>query len=212
MINTKTLPNSDFGCLKFGSSKLYPFRCWVHARELRDAQQLMKGNTNAEDSANIPSLTVANLKDPSSFHNLWYRIHVLIADLKSFDKSTSHKRLDKIVDPSFIGEPYFTPIEAETIKKTVIDGKEFTQFMEEELNKRLDRHQKKRLESGDFRICAAHDLAPIMAQALGIDLKQLEKDKGFAHLVEEKGLHLGLGGWNGLKKKSFAPKNRRKRR
>ncbi|KAE8359189.1 hypothetical protein BDV27DRAFT_162877 [Aspergillus caelatus] len=126
-------------------------------------------NTNPEDATNIPSPTVSNIKDFSAFPNLWYRIDVLIADLKSFNKPDSNKRLEKIVDPSFIGE----------------------HFVEEELNKRLDRRNKKRVESGDFRICAAHDLAPIMAQVLGIDLKQLEKDKRFANLVEEKGLPPG---------------------
>ncbi|RAQ44986.1 hypothetical protein AFGD_008165 [Aspergillus flavus] len=168
-------------------------------------------DTNSEDTPDILNPSVANLKDSSIFPSLWYRIHVLLADLKSFDKPASNKRLEKIVDPSFIGEPYFTPKEAEAIRKTIIDGKEFTRFVEEELDKRLDRRNKKRFESGDFRICAAHDLAPIMAQALGIDLKQLEKDKGFANLVEEKGLHQGPQGWNGLKKKSFAPKNKKRR-
>ncbi|KAB8218338.1 hypothetical protein BDV33DRAFT_205539 [Aspergillus novoparasiticus] len=166
-------------------------------------------NTNPEDTPGILNPTVANLKDCSAFPNLWYRIHVLLADLKSFDNPSSNKRLEKIVDPSFIGEPYFTPKEADTIKKTVVNGKEFTQFVEEELNKRLDRRNKKRFESGDFRICAAHDLAPIMAQALGIDLKRLEKDKGFANLVEEKGLHLGGDRWSGLKKKSFSLKKKK---
>ncbi|KAE8420207.1 hypothetical protein BDV36DRAFT_293606 [Aspergillus pseudocaelatus] len=99
-------------------------------------------NTNPEDATNIPSPTVSNLKDFSAFPNLWYRIHVLIADLKSFNKPDLNKRLEKIVDPSFIGEPYFTPKEAETIKKTVINGKEFSDFVEEELNKRLDRGAK----------------------------------------------------------------------
>ncbi|OGM42503.1 hypothetical protein ABOM_008308 [Aspergillus bombycis] len=168
-------------------------------------------NIDPGDAAAVPSPTIASLQDSSAFPNLWYRIHVLIADLKSFDKPTSNKRLEKIIDPSFIGEPYFTPKEAETIKKTIINGKEFSQVVEEELNKRLDRRNKKRFESGDFRVCAAHDLAPIMAQALGIDLKRLEKDKQFANLVEEKGLHLEGENWGGLKKKSFAPKTRKRR-
>ncbi|KAE8322481.1 hypothetical protein BDV39DRAFT_209734 [Aspergillus sergii] len=165
-------------------------------------------NTSSEEAADILCPTVANLKDCSAFPNLWYRIHVLLADLKSFDNPSSNKRLEKIVDPFFIGEPYFTPKEAHTIKNTVVNGKEFTQFVEEELNKRLDRRNKKCFESGDFRICAAHDLAPIMAQALGIDLKRLEKDKRFANLVEEKGLHLGGDRWSGLEKKSFSPKKK----
>ena len=80
----------------------------------------------------------------------------------------------------------------------------------EGLNERLKRRNKKRVKSGDFRVCAAHDLAPLMASVLGIDLKQMEKDKEFAGMVELKGLNLRGEIWGGLKKKSFSPKNKRR--
>ncbi|KAE8139469.1 hypothetical protein BDV38DRAFT_281233 [Aspergillus pseudotamarii] len=173
------------------------------------SSSLILDNTNPDNTTKIPTPTVADLKDSSAFPNLWYRIHVLITALKSFDKPASNKRLEKIIDPCFIGEPYFAPKEADTIKKTIINGKEFSCFVEEELSKRFDRRNKERVESGNFRICAAHDLAPIMPQALGIDLKQLEKDKRFSNLVGEKGLHLRAESWGGLRKKSFSPKKKK---
>ena len=98
------------------------------------------------------------------------------------------------------------------MKNIVTDtsGKTFSERLEEGLNERLERRKKKRVQSGDFRVCAAHDLAPLIASALGIDLKLMEKDKDFAKVVEEKGLNLRGEIWGGLKKKSFAPKNKRR--
>ncbi|KAB8237911.1 uncharacterized protein BDW43DRAFT_306611 [Aspergillus alliaceus] len=111
-------------------------------------------------------------------------------------------RLEKLTDPSYVGEPYFTLEEADTIKHTVFNnGNLFTLYLEDELNQRLTRRNMKRVESGNFQVCTAHDLALIIAQALGMDLKQLEKDKKFAGLVEIKGLLLEKQRWGGLQKK-----------
>jgi hypothetical protein len=41
-------------------------------------------------------------------------------------------------------------------------------LIEETLNERLERRMKKRVESGDFRVCAAHDLAPVLRRLLGL--------------------------------------------
>ncbi|GLA12835.1 hypothetical protein AnigIFM62618_009350 [Aspergillus niger] len=172
--------------------------------------------TDAQEKSNPPSppplVTLPDLQDSPISPTLWYRIHVLIFDLKNFYKTSSKKRLDKVTDPSYIGEPYFTIEEAEKIKQTIIDanGKTFSETLVEGLNERLKRRNKKRVKSGDFRVCAAHDLAPLMASVLGIDLKQMEKDKEFAGMVELKGLHLRGEIWGGLKKKSFSPKNKRR--
>lgn len=39
----------------------------------------------------------------------------------------------------------------------------------------LTRRENKRVQTGDFRVCAAHDLAPILGKALEIDVKRLAK-------------------------------------
>lgn len=41
-------------------------------------------------------------------------------------------------------------------------------------------------------------------------MKAMNKDKYFIKLVREKGLELGGEKWEGLKKKNFAPKQKRK--
>lgn len=47
------------------------------------------------------------------------------------------------------------------------------------LSERLQRRLKKRLESSDFRVCAAHDLVPVFERAFGVDPKVLDKMRSF---------------------------------
>jgi hypothetical protein len=157
-------------------------------------------------------IPVSDLQDATIFPTLWYRLHVLVFDLQHFNqRADSKERLENVSDTSYIGMPYFKPEEAVAIKNTVVKekGKKISQIIEEELHKRLDRRNEKRINSGDFRVCAAHDLAPIIGSALGIDLKRLDKDKKFLDLLNTGGLNSD-GDWRGLSVKSFAPRKRRK--
>ena len=69
---------------------------------------------------------------------------------------------------------------------------------------------KKRVESGDYRVCAAHDLAPIFEKGLGIRAKNFEKDMEFIRLVRTSGLELKDGqSWTGpLGKSGSVPKQK----
>lgn len=98
---------------------------------------------------------------------------MLLFDLRHYsERADSAERLERVIDPSYIGPPYFEPEEAETIKNTVVHNeKKLSQVIEESLAGRLDRRAKKRVDSGDFRVCAAHDLAPVLEKMLGIDPK-----------------------------------------
>jgi len=135
--------------------------------------------------------------------NIWYRIHVLLYDLRHFEQSNvSRSRLETVVDPSYLGEPYFNQDEAEEIKGTHLNGdKAMSALIEEILNERLNRRMKKRVESGDYRVCAAHDVAPILEKALGIKPKDLERDQAFLDTMSAHGLDLKPGEqWTGLGK------------
>jgi hypothetical protein len=85
-----------------------------------------------------------------------------------------------------------------------------SQVIEEELQSRLDRRIEKRINTGDFRVCTAHDLAPIIGSMLGIDFKRLEKSKEFLDLLNTRGLNSGGEDWKGLPVKSFDPGKRKK--
>ncbi|KAL4887914.1 hypothetical protein BDV59DRAFT_206510 [Aspergillus ambiguus] len=165
--------------------------------------------------AREPKYSLLSLTGSSD--NLLYRLHVLLFDLQNFTKREDcRKRLDTIADISYIEPPYFTGSEAEETKEEIKNAtkgsKTLSEIVADELSTRLERRTKKRVESGDYRICAAHDLSPILARTLNIDLKQLEKDKEFLRLVGTKGLHLDGETWKGLKAKSFAPRNKYRRK
>ncbi|KAF7179288.1 hypothetical protein CNMCM7691_008221 [Aspergillus felis] len=166
--------------------------------------------TQNNNTINPPS--TADLQNSITIPTLWYRLHVLLFDLQHFNqRPDSRGRLETVTDLSYIGSPYFTDDEATAIKNTVVHGKTLAQIIEQELQERLERRNKKRVDSGDFRVCAAHELAPILAGALCMNLKQLDRDKRFALLISSRGLDLGDEKWEGLAAKSFAPKNKRKR-
>ena len=148
--------------------------------------------------------------------NIWYKIHVLLYDLRHFEQSNiSQSRLETVIDPSYLGEPYFNPEEAEKIKGARLDGdKTLSALIEETLDERLNRRMKKRVESGDYRVCAAHDVAPILEKALGIKPKDLERDQGFLNTMAANGLHLKPGElWAGIGKqqKNFHNKSGKKK-
>ncbi|KAI9048856.1 hypothetical protein LZ554_006714 [Drepanopeziza brunnea f. sp. 'monogermtubi'] len=121
-------------------------------------------------------------------------------DLHNFRTvKASEDRLNKIADILYIGKPYFSNTEAQTLKALQVDtsipshpGKKAAQpapefkgleaFTMEELKERLERRNKRRHESGDFKVCAAHDMAPILERAFDIKPKDLEKDKRFLEL------------------------------
>lgn len=117
------------------------------------------------------------------------------------------------MDPFYLGGPYFNTDEAEILKNTIIPAKKLTlmQHIEESLAERLNRREKKRAGSGDYRVCAAHDIAPILEKALGIDPKRLANDKEFMRILEESGLKLEEEQkWTGVQKKSFNPADKKK--
>jgi hypothetical protein len=143
--------------------------------------------------------------------NIWYKIHVLLYDLRHFEQSNvSRHRLETVIDPSYLGEPYFNPDEAEKIKGARLDGdKTLSALIEETLDERLSRRMKKRVESGDYRVCAAHDVAPILEKAFGIKPKELERNHAFLDTMSANGLHLKHSEpWTGLGKQQKAFHNK----
>ena len=170
----------------------------------------MASSTPTTSPYQISLHDLLNINSPT----IWYRLHVLLFDLQNFNRrQDSRVRLDTVIDPSYIGAPYFTDEEATKIKQMAVTEKTtFEQTISEKLDGRLSRRMQKRASSGDYRVCAAHDLVPIIADTLGIDIKQMERDKQFMHLVETKGLDLEGEQWDGLAKKSFAPGKLKKRK
>lgn len=157
-------------------------------------------------------ISVLDLSGTSIAPDLWYRIHVFLFDLQNYnERNDSKKRLEEAgANLSYIGMPYFDTREAAAIRNAENDGRAVSQILETGLQERFERRSGKRVGSEDYRVCAAHDLAPILGQALRIDYRRLSKDIAFRKLLDKHGLRLDTH-WTGLQAKSFAPKNRRKK-
>ncbi|KAL8719746.1 MAG: hypothetical protein Q9225_003290 [Loekoesia sp. 1 TL-2023] len=122
---------------------------------------------------------------------LWHKIKVFVFDLRHFKERTdSRDRLELITDPSYIGAPYFESSEIHTLKTLVPDGQECSlgQLVELILDEKLNRRMKKRVATADYRVCAAHDLAPLFEAAFAIKPKDLQRDKRFVKQLTADGL------------------------
>ena len=127
----------------------------------------MQPNQRRDRAWNDSSVSLLELKIDST---IWYKIHVLLYDLRHFNESNvSPSRLEIGIDPSYLGEPYFNLDEAMKIKGVRLDrDRTIAASIDETLNKWLNRRMKKRVESSDYRVCAAHDLVSIVEKLLGI--------------------------------------------
>jgi len=122
-------------------------------------------------------------------NHLWYRINALVFDLRHFrDKDESVNRLNTVLDPMYIGAPYFTNEEAKKIKAANFDGRSLQEVIASTMQEKLKR--RKRTEVEDFRPCAAHDIAPLLERAFDIKYKKLDKSKHFNELLKTSGLDL----------------------
>ena len=120
------------------------------------------------------------------------QVHVFVYDLRNFPEvPDAQARLDRTVDASYIGLPYFQPDKVQTLKSSIVEGDQTLEnIIEETLSERLERKINKRVESGDFRVCAAHDLAPIFEKAFDIKPKVLSKNEEFLAFLRRSGLFL----------------------
>ena len=68
------------------------------------------------------------------------------------------------------------------------------------------------LKNGDYRVCAAQDLAPIFETAFNIKPKDLAKDDAFLSLLGNSGLKLKNGeNWLGLSKRPNIKQGQKKK-
>lgn len=121
--------------------------------------------------------------------HLWYKIRALLYNLRHFkERDDSRGRLELVIDPCYIGAPYFDSSEAQLLKsiKTDDGGKLLKALIQETLDKKLE--SRKRLESADYRVCAPHDLAPIFEKCFEISPKDLQRDKPFVKALQKHGL------------------------
>ncbi|OCK78606.1 hypothetical protein K432DRAFT_88714, partial [Lepidopterella palustris CBS 459.81] len=110
-------------------------------------------------------------------------------------------RLDTVISLDYIGQPYFSDDEARTLRNTTIEGGSTLQEdLDTFFNLKLPARLRSRAKSEyDYRVCAAHDVAPLFEKAFGVKEGDLKRDKEFVKLVRKRGLDLGKGEvWLGM--------------
>src|SRR4051794_21536300 len=166
--------------------RLHIFNMATPSAQSPDMSQLTEAMQKLDKT---PSTTHTTIQDIKNDPCLWYKIHVFAYDLRNFREiPASQKRLNGIVHVSYIGLPYFEPEESQRLRLCLVEGDKTLEIViEETLNKKLGRRDKKRVESGDFCVCTAHDLAPIFEKIFDIKPKGLAKDKAFLSILRKSG-------------------------
>ncbi len=147
----------------------------------------------ANNTKRLRDKTSPELQSLQSDEQCWHKIKVFLFDLRHFKERTdSRDRLELITDPSYIAAPYFEPPEVQKIKSFIPNGCDITlgQLIASTLDEKLNRRMKKRVATADYRVCAAHDLAPVFEQAFGVRPKDLQKDKKFVKSLTADGMVL----------------------
>lgn len=172
-------------------------------------QEISAASTNAGplSESSAPSNQKHTLDELRQDSKLWFKVHVFLYDLRNFRSNhESRDRLDSVVDTYYIGSPYFSATEADYILQTA--GNTETTTLKELLDDFFAQRPEKRMQSrmkdtADYRVCAAHDLAPIVEKVFRIHPKDLAKNKGFMKLIRLGGLTaLDEGGvWQGIGKR-----------
>jgi hypothetical protein len=126
-------------------------------------------------------------------------------DLRAFrSNSDSRSRLDSVASTYYIGEPYFGASGVERVLHTISDGKTLKDTLDEFFEKKLEKRLKGRMkETADYRVCAAHDIAPIVEKVFGVRPGDLKKNKMLVKLVNKGGLSALDDGavWKGIGKR-----------
>nr|OQO24230.1 hypothetical protein B0A51_12286 [Rachicladosporium sp. CCFEE 5018] len=125
------------------------------------------------------------LSDLRADHEIWYKILVLIYDLRNIkmDK-TSENRTLQTVDPLYISTPYFSLEEADAVKGVKVDAET---TLEQAIMKALENFFEKRRASGDARPCGPHDMVPLYLECFGVGKGEIEDEK-FVSRVRRAGL------------------------
>lgn len=162
--------------------------------------EMTKSKTSQSfDSTTSSPITLSKIRENAQ---LWYKIHVLLYDLRNIktDPSSSTRTLST-TDELYISSPYFTSSEALLVKSAIITNSDViinsdnTVTVEEFIKTQLENFFEKRRASGDARPCGPHDLAPIYERAFGIERAAMKDERFLARLRRS-----GLGDGNEISK------------
>lgn len=141
------------------------------------------GTTHDTNVAVKRFLTVADLR---KHERLWYKILLLIYDFHHQKQESSKSRTDEIIDPIYIGMPYFTTEEADTIKMAFVDDTQ-SQTLEALIQATLEERQQTTITH--IFPCGPHDMVPVYLSCFSIDKAEITDTK-FVSRVARCGLQV----------------------
>lgn len=144
-------------------------------------------NNNATKQAPAPDFRKTNytLSELRDNRDLWYKICVLIYDLRHMTKDkTCESRTLQTTDAFYISAPYFSDDEAAIVKSAVVTP---GTSVEQAIANNLENFFEKRRASGDCRPCGPHDMVPVYSSCFGIEKAEIEDEK-FVSRVRRSGL------------------------
>lgn len=102
----------------------------------------------------------SSIQDLKAVPGLWYKIQVLIYDLRNFQaNSACRERLETVIDTSYLGSPYFTPPEATIVKSFQVgesDGSvSLAEIIEATLEERLEKNEEEGLQWRLSGVCCS---------------------------------------------------------
>lgn len=115
-------------------------------------------------------LTLSGLRQNS---HLWYRILLLIYDFHHQKEDASRLRTDELIDPIYIGAPYFTPAETESIKSALVEETQNT--LEATIHAAMEHRQATTLTA--IFPCGPHDMVPVYLECFNVDKADITNEK-----------------------------------
>lgn len=150
-----------------------------------------KKHDTAPDAKPAPKNSISTLSDLREDRDLWYKICVLVYDLRHIKDKISENRTLQTTDPLYISGPYFSPEEAASVKGALVDGGEGREDnklpIEQAITTSLENFFEKRRASGDSRPCGPHDMVPVYLECFGIGKEEIE-DERFISRVRREGV------------------------
>ena len=154
-----------------------------HKRAARGKDKKTTCTTNDPTVAADQPVTLSDLRKND---RLWYKILLLIYDFHHQKQESSKSRTDEIIDPIYIGAPYFTSEEADTIKMAFVDDTQ-SQTLEALIQATLEERQRTTITH--IFPCGPHDMVPVYLSCFGIDKAEITDTK-FVSRVARCGLQV----------------------
>ncbi|KAI9758609.1 MAG: exo-1,3-beta-glucanase [Chaenotheca gracillima] len=141
-------------------------------------------------SSSVGTVKIQDLHDDV---NLWWKIHVMIFDMRNYQTNIrSSVRLENVLGVPENSNAYFNAGERQTIMSAIVYGTTtFGAFLRQTLDERQSRNMRSGIDGDNPHLCVERDISPIWEKAFGVDPEAMARDKAFIRLIRSCGLNGG---------------------